>query len=134
MGPMNKNRERDEHLEQLWYMKEEGKDSVDALKSSMGAGYDANIIDQLLSDDLVELSEENDKIILTKKGGEQQQNRYLSFKSYILRQLRLNSRYPIIYDFAIPQRLLASARLAYDAFELFCAQAIYSYRLDDRDT
>ena len=65
---MNRKREKDEHLEQLWYMKEEGKDSADALKSTMGAAYDADVIDQLLSDDLVEFSEQNDKIILTKGG------------------------------------------------------------------
>jgi len=57
---MNKKRERDEHLEQLWYMKEEGKDSVDALKSAMDASYDADIIDELISEDMVELSEDNE--------------------------------------------------------------------------
>ncbi len=85
---MHKNRERDEHLEQLWYMKEEEKDSVNELKSSMGAGYDANIIDQLLSDDLVELSEENDKIILTKKGGD--------YARQLIRAHRLAER--LLYD------------------------------------
>lgn len=85
---MNKNRERDEHLEQLWYMKEDGKDSVEALKNSMGAGYDADIIDQLLSDDLIELSEQNDKIVLTKRGGD--------YARQLIRAHRLAER--LLYD------------------------------------
>ena len=44
---MGKKRERDEYLEQLWYMKEEGKVSIDALKSALGTGYDADITNEL---------------------------------------------------------------------------------------
>ena len=65
---MSKKRERDEYLEQLWYMKEEGKDSIDALKSALGTDYDADITNELLSDGLVQLSEHNNSITLTKKG------------------------------------------------------------------
>ena len=65
---MNKTRERDEHLEQLWYLKEEGEHSVDALTSTMGESYDIAIIDQLLSEDMVELAEQENKIALTNKG------------------------------------------------------------------
>jgi DtxR family Mn-dependent transcriptional regulator len=65
---MNSKRERDEYVEQLWYMKEDGKDSIDVLKNLLGDNYDAGIIDELLSDDLVVLIEDNDKITLTKKG------------------------------------------------------------------
>jgi DtxR family Mn-dependent transcriptional regulator len=65
---MNRKRERDEYIEQLWYMKEDGKDSIDVLKNLLGDNYDAGIIDELLSDDLVVLIEDNDKITLTKKG------------------------------------------------------------------
>ncbi len=64
---MNKTRERDEHLEQLWYMKEGGKDSINVIKDAMDKKYDASIIDEIVSEDLAELSE-NDKIALTKKG------------------------------------------------------------------
>ena len=67
-GAMNRKKEKDEHLERLWYMKEEGKGSMDGLKTAMGEGYDADIIDELSSDGLAELSEENNKIILTQKG------------------------------------------------------------------
>jgi DtxR family Mn-dependent transcriptional regulator len=65
---MIKKRERDEYLEQLWYMKEEGKDSIDALKSALDMDYDADITNELLSEDLVNLSEEMNLITLTKKG------------------------------------------------------------------
>ncbi len=68
MGSMSKKRERDEYLEQLWYMKEEGKDSVDALKSALDTDYDADITNELLSEDLVNLSEEMNLITLTEKG------------------------------------------------------------------
>jgi len=88
MDLMNKKRERDEHLEQLWYMKEEGKDSVDALKSAMDASYDADIIDELISEDMVELSEDNDKIILAKKGD--------AYARQLIRAHRLAER--LLYD------------------------------------
>jgi DtxR family Mn-dependent transcriptional regulator len=65
---MSKKRERDEYLEQLWYMKEEGKDSIDALKSALEIDYDADITNELLSEDLVSLSEAKDTIALTRKG------------------------------------------------------------------
>ena len=65
---MNKKKERDEYLEQLWYMKEEGKDSIEAIKSAVNTNYDAGIIDELVSENMVELTEEGKKIFLTKKG------------------------------------------------------------------
>lgn len=65
---MNKKRERDEYLEQLWYMKEGQKDSLDALKTALDTAYDADITNELLSDGLVQLSEDNNSITLTKKG------------------------------------------------------------------
>ncbi|HUS73117.1 MAG TPA: metal-dependent transcriptional regulator [Sedimentisphaerales bacterium] len=65
---MSKKRERDEHLEQLWYMKEEGTDSVDVLKTNMDPGYDVDIIDELVSEGLVELTQQGNKITLTKNG------------------------------------------------------------------
>jgi DtxR family Mn-dependent transcriptional regulator len=65
---MNKKRERDEHLEQLWYMKEEGKDLVCGLQEMMNEGYDFDIIEELVAEEMVELSEEKDKIELTKMG------------------------------------------------------------------
>ena len=67
---MNKKRERDEHLEQLWYMKEEGRDLVAGLQEVMKEGYDFNIIEELAAEEMVDLNEEKDKIRLTKRGEE----------------------------------------------------------------
>ena len=64
---MNRKREKDEHVERLYYMKEEGTDSMDALKSAMNENFDAAIIDELSSDDMIELTELENKITLTKK-------------------------------------------------------------------
>ncbi len=65
---MSEKREKDEHLERLWYMKEEGKVSIDGLKSTMSGNFDPDIINELSFEGLVELSEENSKITLTEKG------------------------------------------------------------------
>jgi len=62
--------EKDEHLEKLWYMREEGSDSVQALKDAMGAGYNPDVIDELVSEGLAEFSRENDAVVLTEKGRE----------------------------------------------------------------
>jgi len=65
---MNKKRERDEHLEHLWYMKEEGRDLVGGLRAVMKEGYDFDIIEDLAAEGMVDLSKEKDKIRLTKRG------------------------------------------------------------------
>jgi DtxR family Mn-dependent transcriptional regulator len=67
MAIMNKKREKDEHIEQLWYMRENGSDSIDSLKNSLGDSFNADIIDELASEDIVKLTQGN-KIALTKKG------------------------------------------------------------------
>ncbi|MCK4823564.1 metal-dependent transcriptional regulator [bacterium] len=85
---MNKTRERDEHLEQLWYMKEEGRDSIDALKSDMDDGFDIDIINDLVSKDMVELSEDRSKVGLTKKGQD--------YACKLIRSHRLAER--LLYD------------------------------------
>jgi len=64
---MNCKREKDEHIEHLYYMKEEATDSIDALKNALNEHYDAAIIDELALEDMVQLSEDNDTIILTEK-------------------------------------------------------------------
>ena len=68
MSLMNRKRETDEHIEQLWYMKEGGQDSIDAIKTAMNENFDAAIIDKLSSEDMVKLTEQGSKIALTKKG------------------------------------------------------------------
>ncbi len=79
---------REEYLETLWSMKEEGKDSTDTLKSGIGEDFDAGIIDELLSEDLVKLTDDNNKIVLTKKGEDDARR--------IIRAHRLAER--LIYD------------------------------------
>ncbi len=64
---MNKQREKDEHLEQLWLMKEQSKDSVNVLKSALGNDFDAAIIDGFVSEEIVEMETDN-KVTLTEKG------------------------------------------------------------------
>jgi len=85
---MNKKRERDEHLEQLWYMKEDARNSVDVLKNAMNDNFEADIIDELISEDMVELVEEDDRINLTEKGE--------SYARRLIRAHRLAER--LLYD------------------------------------
>jgi len=85
---MNKKRERDEHLEQLWYMKEDGSGSIDTLKNALNDSFDANIIDELISEDMVELAEEENKISLTEKGQD--------YARQLIRAHRLAER--LLYD------------------------------------
>jgi len=65
---MSKKRERDEYLEQLWYMKEKGEDSIDVLKGNTDVNYDPHVIEELVYEDMVELTEGENKITLTQKG------------------------------------------------------------------
>ncbi|MHC4546087.1 MAG: metal-dependent transcriptional regulator [Planctomycetota bacterium] len=65
---MNRKREKDEHIEQLYYMKEKEEDSIESLKSSMDINYDPNVIEELVYENMVELKEGEKKITLTKKG------------------------------------------------------------------
>jgi len=65
---MKKKMEKDEHIERLYYMKEEGTDLIDALKNAMNSNFDAAIVDELSVDDMVKLTDEGEKIRLTEKG------------------------------------------------------------------
>ncbi|MCP4259914.1 MAG: metal-dependent transcriptional regulator [Planctomycetes bacterium] len=65
---MNRKREKDEHFEHLYYMKEKGTDSIEALKNAMKEHYDSHIIDELAQEDMLQLSEDNSTIVLTEKG------------------------------------------------------------------
>ena len=83
----NRKRERDEHLEQLWYMKEKEEDSIGVLKNILEAGYDADIIDELVSEDMVKIEDDN-KITLTEKGQD--------YARQLIRAHRLAER--LLYD------------------------------------
>ena len=85
---MNKKREKDEHIERLYYMKEDRDDSIEALKTAMNGNMDSSIIDELSSEDLVELSADGSKIKLTKKGED--------YGRQIVRAHRLAER--LLYD------------------------------------
>jgi DtxR family Mn-dependent transcriptional regulator len=85
---MNRKREKDEHIEQLYYMKEDGTDSMVALKSNMNENYDTAIIDELSSDGIVRLSRESNGIVLTEKGA--------GYARQIIRAHRLAER--LLYD------------------------------------
>ena len=85
---MNRKRKKDEHLERLWCMKEDGNDSINELKSAMSGNFDAAIIDELLSEDIIELAEERNIITLTKKG--------VDYAQRIIRTHRIAER--LIYD------------------------------------
>ncbi len=65
---MNRKREKDEHLERLWYMREESKSSTDDLKNAMRQDYDKEILDELSSEGLVELKDNGARVTLTEKG------------------------------------------------------------------
>jgi len=81
-------REKEEYLELLWCMKDENDDSIDILKNAMDGNFNAEIIDELSSEYLVELTEDNNKIILTKEG--------MDYARRIIRAHRIGER--LIYD------------------------------------
>ncbi len=85
---MNRKREKDEHIERLYYMKESGADSMATLKSTMNEDYDAVIIDALLSEDMILLNQESDTIALTEKGTD--------YARQLIRAHRLAER--LLYD------------------------------------
>lgn len=85
---MNRKRETDEHIEQLWYMKEGGKDSIDTIKTALSENFDVAIIDKLSSEEMVELTEQGNKIALTKKGED--------YARHLIRAHRLAER--LLYD------------------------------------
>ncbi len=85
---MNHKREKDEHIERLYYMKEAGKNSINEFKIAMCGSYDAAAIDELLSEDIVVLTDEGNKISFTKKG--------VVYAQQIIRAHRIAER--LIYD------------------------------------
>ncbi|GAB4273141.1 MAG: metal-dependent transcriptional regulator [Deferrisomatales bacterium] len=64
----NGKRQRDEHLECLWYMKEKGDDSLEALREGTGHDFDPAILGDLEADGLVAISEDGRRVALTPAG------------------------------------------------------------------
>ena len=85
---MNHKQEKDEHIERLYYMKEDQADSIENLKKAMNGKLDSDIIDELSSEDMVELTEDGNKIALSVKGED--------YGRQIIRAHRLAER--LLYD------------------------------------
>jgi len=85
---VNKKQEKDEHIERLYNMKENQTDSIDVLKNAMNGNYDAAIIDELSSEDMVQLSQDGNAIALTEKG--------TGYARQLIRAHRLAER--LLYD------------------------------------
>ncbi|MBF0531991.1 MAG: metal-dependent transcriptional regulator [Candidatus Omnitrophica bacterium] len=65
---MTRDRDLDEYLEQLWYMKEAEQSSVAALKRSLPDGFDAKLYERLAAEGLVKISSDGQDISLTAAG------------------------------------------------------------------
>ncbi|MBF0594498.1 MAG: metal-dependent transcriptional regulator [Candidatus Omnitrophica bacterium] len=65
---MNKKVDQDEHIEQLWYMKERGEASVAFLKRVMKGGFDPKQLQELSCLGLVDLSKDGTSVTLTAEG------------------------------------------------------------------
>jgi DtxR family Mn-dependent transcriptional regulator len=60
--------EKDEYMERLWYMREDGEESLNALKEALGEGFNAAVLDELTSDGLVAVTKDEPRITLTERG------------------------------------------------------------------
>ena len=65
---MGRKRDKDEHLERLWYMKEDGVDSIDELKAKVKDKFSVELLMELASGGLVDMPVDGQKAALTKKG------------------------------------------------------------------
>ncbi|MBF0503602.1 MAG: metal-dependent transcriptional regulator [Candidatus Omnitrophica bacterium] len=65
---IERNEEQDEHIEQLWYMKEQKETSIDFLKKAMKRSFDAKIIEELSLRGLLEWDPKTATIKLTPEG------------------------------------------------------------------
>jgi DtxR family Mn-dependent transcriptional regulator len=83
-----KMREKEEYLEGLWELKEDGHDSIDDLEKALGGNYGALVVEELALEGLVELSAEKTRITLTERGENEARK--------IIRAHRIGER--LIYD------------------------------------
>jgi DtxR family Mn-dependent transcriptional regulator len=65
---MKRKKDRDEYLEQLWYMKENQKDSMDEFKKIMDENFNEEVFNELQSENLIILHGTDKKVYLTEKG------------------------------------------------------------------
>ncbi|MEE8399640.1 MAG: metal-dependent transcriptional regulator [Desulfobacterales bacterium] len=85
---LDRKKEKEEYLERLWEMKESGLDSLDDLTVALNGSYDTPIIEELASENLAELSAEDNRIALTNKGEDKARR--------VIRAHRIGER--LIYD------------------------------------
>ena len=65
---MKRRRDKDEYLEQLWYMQEDKKNSLDELKRAMGENFKEDSFKELLNDGSVTLRDEGKNVSFTETG------------------------------------------------------------------
>lgn len=65
---MNKKRDKDEYLEQLWSMKERNIDSIDELKSNVHVEFNEQILNELIREKIVETGIDSNTVKLTEYG------------------------------------------------------------------
>jgi len=65
---MKRKEERDEYMEQLWYMKENQKDSIDELRKLIGENFNEEVFNELQNNQLIRLQGTGGKVTLTVKG------------------------------------------------------------------
>jgi len=65
---MNKKRDKDEYLEQLWSMREKNVNSVEELKKELHVEFNAQTFQELIDDNMVETDDKSQTIKLTDKG------------------------------------------------------------------
>lgn len=84
----NGRKEKEEHLEVLWGMKEKRRDSVEDFEEAMNGNYSASLTEELALEGLVELDEGRKRVALTESGEERARR--------IIRAHRIGER--LIYD------------------------------------
>jgi DtxR family Mn-dependent transcriptional regulator len=85
---MENNQKWDECIEKLWYMKEKNQTSLEDLKDSLGSEFNDILIEELLTEGIVQLSENYSQINLTEIGDTKAQQ--------LIRSHRLAER--LVYD------------------------------------
>lgn len=65
---MNKKRDKDEYLEQLWSMKEKNNDAIEEMKKGLHVEFNAETLQELIDDNMVDTDDDKHTITLTEKG------------------------------------------------------------------
>lgn len=65
---MNKKRDKDEYLEQLWSMKEKNNDAIEEMKKGLHVEFNAETLQELVDDNMVDTDDNKHTITLTEKG------------------------------------------------------------------